>query len=136
MNCLKTISECFSFDTWRERFDYLRLSGEVGVDTFGSHRYANQSFYRSREWKDVRNAVLLRDSTRDLGVFGMEIPYQPLVHHINPVTLDDILSRNSQILDPEFLVTVTKKTHNAIHFGANPTQDQTYERKPGDQKLW
>lgn len=133
----KTISECYSFESWPDRFEYLMLHGSVGFDTFGHDRYLNQSFYLSREWKDVRNAVLLRDLTCDLGVIGMEIAWEPIVHHINPMTKDDILDRNPDILDPEFLITVTKKTHNAIHYGVEaPIHDGFTERTPGDTKLW
>ena len=133
----KSYSELITFDTFASRFEYLSLSGIIGDSTFGFDRYLNQSFYNSREWKDVRRHVILRDEGCDLGVFGYEIFDSPIVHHINPMDSDDIVHGESWILDPEFLITTTKETHNAIHYGnSNMIRKQYVARSPGDTSLW
>ncbi len=121
----------------QERFDYLKLRGRVGFDTFGFDRYMNQQFYRSQEWAQVRRVVILRDEGCDLGIRGNEIYTGLYIHHMNPMTPDDIQHGNPDILDPEFLITVTHKTHNAIHYGnGTPLPRQLVERRAGDTKLW
>ena len=122
---------------FEDRFDYLSLGGEVGVATFGFDRWINQLFYRSREWRDVREEVILRDDGCDLGVAGFEIAGGLLVHHMNPITAADLESGAEWILDPQFLITTSKRTHNAIHYGDKsllPTP--LVKRTPGDTKLW
>lgn len=123
--------------TFEERYDYLKLGGEVGKQTFGFDRWLNQNFYTSREWRYVRQQVILRDNGCDLGVPGYEIEVQLLIHHMNPLTAEDIEHGGEWILDPEYLITTSKKTHNAIHYGDRSLLPQPYvERIPGDTRLW
>lgn len=134
---IRTYSEMASYKTFMERFDYLMLGGQTGVATFGFDRHLNQTFYRSKEWQDVRRAVVLRDDGCDLGVAGHDIWEDPLVHHINPMTPQDLIDGAAWVLDPEYLVTTTTNTHNAIHYGDKRTLPTPYvERTPGDTKLW
>lgn len=134
---LRTYSDLSRLETFEERFDYLALTGQVGTSTFGFDRYLNQRFYSSVEWKKVRNIVLARDGACDLGVEGFEIRYMPLIHHINPIQPRDLEEYNPDILDPEFLITTTKNTHNAIHFGdRSRLTTQVVERQPNDQAPW
>lgn len=124
-------------DTFEDRYRYLRLQGSVGRDTFGFDRHVNQKFYRSREWKQVRDFVITRDNGCDLGIDGYEIYSDLLVHHMNPIQLEDIERGNRNILDPEFLITTTHRTHNAIHYGDESLLAIPKEpRQPGDTKLW
>ena len=123
--------------TFEERYEYLKLDGSVGSSTFGFDRYLNQGFYKSREWKNVRNSVIVRDNGCDLGIPGYEIHIDLLVHHMNPIIPDDIIDGNEWILNPDFLITTTKTTHNAIHYGApSPVPKVVVERHAGDTKLW
>ena len=134
---VRTYSELISTPHFQDRFNYLKLDGVVGDETFGYQRYVNQSFYRSTEWKEVRDYVISRDYGRDLAVPGREIYDMVLVHHMNPITNQDILNRNPDILDPEFLVCVSHDTHNAIHYGdRTKLVPVVLERTPGDTKLW
>lgn len=134
---LKSYSELKHCNTFDERFEYLKLSGGVGRSTFGFDRYINQEFYTSREWKNVRQQVIIRDEGCDLGMFGYEINISPLIHHMNPMSVDHILNHESWILDPEFLVLTTHNTHNAIHFGAERLHPKVVlQRSPRDTKLW
>lgn len=134
---IRRYSELVRLDSFEERFEYLRLQGDVGRSTFGFDRYINQRFYQSREWKDLRNFVILRDNGCDLGVNGYEIGANALIHHVNPIEAADIIHGESWILDPEFLVTTTHNTHNAIHYGDKSLIPKVaVERKPGDTKLW
>lgn len=116
---IKTYSELSRLRTFEERFDYLKLYGSVGVDTFGFDRIFNQRFYTSKEWRDVRDYVIVRDSGCDLGIEGREIYGRKgiIIHHLNPIRLEDIERRTDILLDPEFLITTTHNTHNAIHYG-------------------
>lgn len=133
----RSYSDLRKLDTFDERFEYLKLSGGVGRATFGFDRYINQTFYASREWENVRRHVILRDSGCDLGILGYEIHYQPLIHHMNPMTVDDLIHKESWVIDPEFLITTTQITHNNIHFGAKNLYPRVVtERKPSDTKLW
>lgn len=133
----RTYHELIQHESFEDRYKYLRLGGEVGADTFGFDRYLNQQFYRSREWKQIRNHVISRDYGCDLALPGYEIHEAIYVHHMNPMTPDDIRHGNDDILDPEFLVCVTHKTHNAIHYGDERLLPrQLVERRPGDTKLW
>lgn len=118
---IRTYSELKSFPTFLERYNYLRLTKRVGQETFGSDRYLNQVFYHDRAWKAVRDYVCYRDSNGDdicdLGIQDRPITGQIYVHHMNPITEEDILNRADSILDPEFLIAVSFDTHNAIHYG-------------------
>lgn len=132
-----TYSECIEFPTFEERYKYLRLTGIVGEPTFAHQRYLNQAFYKSREWRDLRNHIIARDLGRDLACEGYEIFDALYVHHIQPITPDDILQRNKMLLDPENLITVSMDTHNAIHYGTLDTSRFVgYERREGDHILW
>lgn len=118
MTNIKTYSELSKFKTFKDRFNYLKLSGKVGEDTFGFDRIFNQMFYSSKEWKDIRNYVIVRDNGCDLGIDGYEIAAQRvIIHHLNPIELSDIERRSDILLDPEYLITTTHATHNAIHYG-------------------
>lgn len=134
---IRSYSELSRLRTFEERFEYLRLEGGVGRSTFGFDRYINQQFYTSREWQDARRNVILRDEGCDLGIAGYEIHIRPLIHHMNPISIDDILHREEWILDPDFLITTTHDTHNAIHYGVVSLAPRTViERSPRDTKLW
>lgn len=114
---IKTYSELITLATFEERFRYLRLDGTVGVDTFGFDRIFNQRFYTSTEWRRVRDEVIFRDNGCDLGVRGYEIGGKIIIHHINPICLDDLDRHSDLLLNPEYLITTTHATHNAIHYG-------------------
>jgi hypothetical protein len=134
---IRTYAELVEFATFEERFRYLKLDGVVGDDTFGFDRYLNQVFYKSREWKAVRDFVIVRDGGCDLGVEGYEIFGRVLIHHMNPVSAKDIEGRNGILLEPEFLITVTHGTHNAIHYGDEGLLVKApVERGRGDTCLW
>lgn len=113
---IRTYSELITLPTFEERFEYLRLGGKVGAETFGFDRYLNQTFYKSDKWLSVRDEVIIRDNGCDLGIEGREIYGRILVHHMNPITMDDIVNHSSWILDPEYLITTVKNTHDAIHY--------------------
>lgn len=133
----KTYSDLVRLDSFEERFEYLKLGGGVGRSTFGFDRHINQRFYTSREWHDVRDYVIFRDEGCDLGVPGYEIHVKPLIHHMNPMVVDDIIHGETWILDPEFLITTTHHTHNAIHYGGENSYPKVVtERTPRDTKLW
>lgn len=117
MKIIRTYSELITLPTFEERFNYLKLKGQVGKDTFGFDRWLNQIFYRDPEWKSVRDYVIVRDNGCDLGVDGYEINGRILVHHMNPISKEDILERSKYLLDPEFLISTIHNTHNAIHYG-------------------
>ena len=137
MTATKRYSDVERLETFDERFDYLKLGGGVAHSTFGFDRHINQSFYASREWQDVRSYVLYRDNGCDLGILGREIYVSPLIHHMNPMRVEDIVHGEEWILDPEYLITTTKDTHNAIHYGSeNSSPKVVIERSPGDTKLW
>lgn len=134
---IKTYSELRRFDSLEDRFDYLSLKGKVGEATFGFDRYMNQMFYTSREWRQVRHRVIVRDQGCDLGIDGYEIHKGLVIHHLNPMTVGDIRDGNPEILDPEFLITTTLPTHNAIHYGDRRLLPRLLvERSRGDTKLW
>ena len=135
---IRTYSELKALPTFAERFEYLKLDGRVGEDTFGLDRYLNQVFYKSQRWKAVRDQVILRDNGCDLGVAGCEINGRILIHHMNPITLKDIETDSENMLDPEYLICVTHKTHNAIHYG-NPqmlASNRFVERTKNDTCPW
>ena len=115
---IRTYSELSKLKTFRERYEYLKLDGTVGEETFGFDRYINQMFYKSEEWKRIRNYVITRDNGCDLGIQDRKIIDSViLVHHMNPITKEDIINKNEILLDPEYLITTIKPTHDAIHYG-------------------
>ena len=114
---IKTYSELITLPTFEERFEYLQLKGTVGQETFGFDRYLNQILYNSKEWKYLRNEIIVRDNGCDLALEGFEIHGRILIHHINPITIDDAIKRREMVFDPENLICVTHNTHNAIHYG-------------------
>lgn len=131
-------SELITLPTFEERYRYLKQSGIVAEETFGGHRYLNQAYYRSAEWRQTRNRVIIRDNGCDLGMEGYEIRDRVYIHHINPITEEDILDRSPALFDMENLICVSFNTHQAIHYGDEsllPTISFT-ERMPGDTKLW
>lgn len=113
----KRYSELIALPTFQERFEYLKLVGNVGIETFGFDRYLNQTFYKSPEWKTIRDKVIIRDNGCDLGIPGHEIFGKIYIHHMNPILQEDILDRNPDLMNPEFLICTSHKTHNAIHYG-------------------
>lgn len=134
---LRTYSDLRKLTTFDERFEYLSMPGEVGQATFGFDRWLNQRFYRSREWRQVRDFVVVRDEACDLGISGYEIHAQLLVHHMNPVTSEALIEGEAWVLDPEYLITTTHRTHNAIHYGdLSLLPSAPVERRPGDTNLW
>lgn len=114
---IRTYSELIQLPTFEERFDYLRLDGVVGKDTFGFDRYLNQQFYRSSEWKRIRNQVIIRDNGCDLGIDEYEIHGRILIHHMNPISIEDLQHVSDLLMNPEYLICVSHRTHNAIHYG-------------------
>ena len=134
---IRTYSELSRLQSLEERFDYLSLKGQVGESTFGFDRYINQNFYKSKEWRDIRHHVIARDEGMDLGVPGFEIFDRPIIHHMNPMTVKDIVHATENILNPEYLITTTHDTHNAIHYGDKSLLPRILvERRPGDTRLW
>lgn len=114
---IRTYSELIKLPTFEERFEYLKLNGSVGRDTFGFDRYLNQIFYKSQKWLSVRDQVIIRDNGCDLGMEGYEIHGRILIHHMNPITLRDLETESDFLLDPEYLISTVHNTHNAIHYG-------------------
>lgn len=134
---IRTYKELSRLQTFEERFNYLKLSGSIGTETFGFDRYINQMFYRSKEWKSIRNHVIVRDNGCDLGIEGREIQKGIIVHHINPIKIDDIVSATEFLMNPDYLICTSLKTHNAIHYGdSNLLDKDPIIRRPGDTKLW
>lgn len=133
---IKTYSELITLPTYEERFEYLKIGGSVGVATFGHDRYLNQILYRSPEWKRFRRDIILRDNACDLAFEGFDIVTVPIVHHINPITVDDVINRHPKIFDPENVVTTVLRTHNAIHYadrdllGLSPIERTSYDTCP------
>lgn len=134
---IRTYSELRRIETFEERFHYLSLQGQVGEATFGFDRWMNQEFYRSREWRHARTHVIARDYGCDLGVEGYDIHSGLYIHHMNPMTMHDITYGDDSIIDPEFLITTSHPTHNAIHYGdATLLPRPITPRRAGDTKLW
>lgn len=134
---IRTYSELRTINTFTERFRYLSLQGQVGKQTFGFDRWMNQMFYTSREWRQLRHHVIARDNGCDLGIEDHDIFERAIIHHMNPMTTDDLVHGNDDVLDPEFLITTTHKTHNAIHYGDESLLLKlVVQRHPGDTKLW
>lgn len=133
----RTYSELIQNSSFEERFHYLALHGSVGKETFGFDRWINQGFYTSREWKQIRQFVIARDEGRDLAMPGRDIFDRIIIHHMNPMLPEHIVHADETILDPEFLITTTHRTHNAIHYGDERLLPrQLVDRAPGDTKLW
>ena len=136
-NNVRSYSEMITFNSFEERYDYLRLRASVGDSTFGFDRWINQNFYRSTEWRRARDQVIARDLGRDLGIIGREIHFRPVIHHMNPMRAEDIDSGDPDIFNPEYLITCTLETHNAIHYGDKSSLVSiVVERKPGDTNSW
>lgn len=134
---IRTYSELIKLPSFEERYEYLKLSGSLGVVTFGFDRYLNQRFYNSTQWKNLRREIIIRDEACDLGIEGREIETGIRVHHLNPITIEDFENGNYDILDPEFLICSSLNTHNAIHFGDKSNLIQLpKERRKGDTTLW
>lgn len=137
MNELKTFSELISLDSFKDRFNYLKLGGIIGEVTFGFDRYVNQQFYKSKHWLDVRNYVIIRDNGNDLSFDDSPIVGKILIHHMNPITIEDIRLLKDIVLNPEFLISTSLNTHNAIHYGDDSLLIKEFkERTPSDTKLW
>lgn len=134
---IRTYSELITLPTFKERYEYLRLGGVVGKDTFRFDRYLNQIFYKSLEWQSVRREVIIRDNGCDLGLDGYEIKGKILIHHMNPINVEDILNRSDTLLNPEYLITTVLATHNAIHYGdATLLSTLPKERSKNDTCPW
>jgi hypothetical protein len=134
---IRSYSELRQLPTLADRYDYLRLGGVVGETTFGRERWVNQRFYRSREWRDIRDEVRARDLGDDLGTEDTPIRGAILIHHMNPLTIEDIEECTDNLLSPEFLISTSLRTHNAIHYGDEKQLPRPFvERTPGDTRLW
>lgn len=134
---IKTYSELSRLATFEERYNYLRLNGFVGKETFGFDRYLNQVFYKSSKWRSIRDFVIVRDNGCDLGIEGREIHGRIIIHHMNPITIQDITQQTEFLLDPEFLISTVHETHNAIHYGdTNLLIREPVERKRNDTCPW
>ena len=134
---IRTYSELITLPTFEERYRYLRLNGRVGEDTFGFDRWLNQRFYKDPEWLRVRDEVIVRDNGCDLAIPGREIHSRILIHHMNPITKEDILQRSRYLLDPEYLICTIKNTHDAIHYGDEDLLIKVpVERAPNDTCPW
>lgn len=134
---IRTYTDLIAIPTFVERFKYLKLMGSVGADTFGYDRYLNQIFYTTREWRHLRDQVILRDMGRDLAMEGYEIHGKIYIHHLNPISKDDIIERSEYLMNPEFLVCTSFETHNAIHYGnADNLRSVPIERRANDTCPW
>ena len=135
---IRTYSELSRIDNFMDRFEYLSLKGTVAEETFGFDRYLNQKFYRSTEWRRLRNQIIVRDNGCDLGISGHDIFEHIFIHHMNPLKVEDLINSTDYLLNPEYLICVSRLTHNAIHYGDKsllPSMDLV-ERKPNDQCPW
>lgn len=134
---MRTYKELSSIPDFHGRFEYLKLDGVVGDMNLDVNRWLNQRFYHTAEWKRLRNSIIVRDGGFDLGVKGYSIFGRPIIHHIEPINLDDVLNRSPKLFDPDNLILVSHETHNAIHYGNESLIPKTaLERTPGDTKLW
>ena len=134
---IRTYADLSEIVTFEERYEYLRLDGSVGESTFGYDRYINQAFYKTAMWKRARQLVVIRDNGCDLGIDGYEIHGKVLIHHMNPISRDDLLSFNRDIIDTRFLICTSERTHQAIHYGDRSLLPQIpVTRRPGDTILW
>lgn len=136
-NLSRSYKELLQLETFEERYEYLKLNGVVAEDTFGSKRYLNQMLYSSPEWRSIRDTIIVRDSGCDLGITDRPIFDKIYIHHINPITIDDILDGNPIVFDPNNLICVSHITHEAIHYGDSNLLPKDYvERTPNDTCLW
>lgn len=134
---IRTYSELLTLKTHKERYEYLKLNGVVGEETFGFDRYVNQKFYHSSYWKNIRNKIIVRDNGCDLGIDGMQINGPITIHHMNPILLKDILNQNEILTNPEYLICVSERTHRAIHYGDEELlPKELVERSPNDTCPW
>lgn len=135
---IRTYQELIRLPTFEQRFNYLKLGGKVGKETFAKDRWVNQNFYHSAEWRSLRDRIIVRDYGRDMAMEGYEIfGRSPLIHHMNPIDLDDILEHSDTLINPDYLITVSYDTHQAIHYGNFDLIDhELITRRPGDTKLW
>ena len=134
---IKSYSELCKIKSFEDRYTYLKLNGKVGEATFGFDRYLNQLLYTSKRWRKVRDEVIIRDNGCDLGVNGYEINDKIIVHHMNPITIEDIEEERDEIFDPDYLICVSEMTHKAIHYGDERLLPKLpIKRYPGDTKLW
>ena len=134
---IRTYSELMELGTFEERFRYLKLEANVGDATFGFDRYLNQQFYRSSEWKRLRNEIILRDNACDLGILDRELDKRIIIHHMNPITKDDLIHQTDFLLNPEYLICTCHKTHSAIHYGDESILEQVItERSKNDTCPW
>lgn len=135
---MKTYTKAIKYPTYAERFNYLKIGGEVGAETFGVNRYLNQKFYNTSEWRNFRNQIIIRDNGNDLGDPNVPIVGRIYIHHIQPISMDDIVNRNFDILlNPDNVICVSDRTHRAIHYGDdNVIELEVPERHAGDTKLW
>lgn len=117
MTTIRTYSELIKLSTFKERFNYLKLGGKVGEETFGFDRYLNQKFYKSKQWQDIRDYVILRDNACDLGIEDREIQNRIIIHHMNPITKYDLMNKTDFLLNPDYMICTLKRTHDAIHYG-------------------
>jgi hypothetical protein len=133
-----TYNELITLPSFEERFNYLRLNGRCSEETFGGHRLLNQMLYRSPQWKDIRQRVIIRDNGCDLGIEDRPIQKYLMIHHINPITIEQVVNFDPAIFDLNNLICCSKETHNAIHYGdgTNLTPTNITERTPGDTRLW
>lgn len=137
----KTYSELIKLNTLEERYNYLKICSQIGIETFGNSRYLNQMFYNSSEWKTFRNRIILRDNGCELGLPGYEIAGKIYIHHLNPITIEDVLERSPCVIDPDNAVCVSLDMHNCIHYGKDfqlmqLAKYQIAERKPNDTCPW
>jgi hypothetical protein len=134
---IRSYTELSRLTTFEERYDYLRVHSSIGIPTFGFDRWLNQKFYTSREWRHVRDQVIVRDGGCDLGLTDYPLFNRIAIHHMNPITVQELEEGDAAILDPEYLISVSLTTHNAIHFGEEcPNRNVVVVRSPGDTKLW
>lgn len=135
---IKTYSELIRLESFEERFRYLMLGGAVGESTFGFERYINQKFYNTREWRSLRRDIIIRDNGCDLGVDGFDIPNKIIIHHMNPIMANDIVDRSDFLMNPEYLICVSLRTHNAIHYGDDSIllENDIIIRRPNDTCPW
>lgn len=134
---IRTYSQLIRLPTFEDRFEYLKLKGSVGKDTFGHDRYLNQAFYSSMEWRRLRDEIIIRDNGCDLGVEGRQIGGKVYIHHLNPLGVNDILTHSEYLVNPEYLICVSFETHNAIHYGdINLLPRAPIERRQNDTCPW
>jgi hypothetical protein len=137
MTIIRTYSELRRLETFEDRFHYLSLRGKVGDATFGFDRWINQQFYTGREWRRLRSDIIVRDNGCDLGIDGYELHERIIIHHMNPLSVDDLVHGDDAALNPEYLISVSHQTHNAIHYGDERLlRKPLVPRRPGDTRLW